>query len=676
MSVPKFSSLKFESMKKQPQLWSFPLSPFASSPGPALFSFLSPYFSFSAAATSGALDSSSTSSEPGTSRLLPLSSISLKDLLLKSPRGLLVLDLLDWDSLRPTADLYSLLFKRCADSKRIEEGRLVHSHLRRSRFHSDIFLHNSVVNMYCKCGSLDEARKAFDDMPQRDMVTWTALITGYAQNNRPNEALALLPEMLRLRMAPNGFTFASLFKACGAASVDRHGEEIHALSVKYGCSSDVYVGSAILDMYARRGRMNDACLVFDRLQSKNEVSWNALIAGYARREEGEMAMRKFSEMQRSGFEATHFTYSSIFSACAGLSALEQGKWVHVHMIKSGQKLTAFVGNTLLDMYAKSGSIQDAKKVFDRLCTRDVVSWNSMLTGYAQHGLVKEAIHWFEEMRRLGVQPNQITFLCILTACSHGGMVREGQYYFNLMVRYKVEPEIEHYVTIVDLLGRAGLLARARTFIDEMPIPSTAAVWGALLGACRMHKNAELGKFSAEKLFELDPHDAGPHVLLYNLYACTGRWTDAAEVRKMMKVGGVKKEPACSWVVIENSTHMFVANDDSHPRMKEINEMWEKIDAKIKEAGYVPDTNYVLLHVDEHEREAKLQYHSEKLALAFALLNKPPGAPILIMKNIRMCGDCHSAIKHVSKVMEREITVRDTNRFHHFSRGSCSCNDYW
>ncbi|CAL9124046.1 unnamed protein product [Musa textilis] len=376
------------------------------------------------------------------------------------------------------------------------------------------------------------------------------------------------------------------------------------------------------------------------------------------------------------FEATHFTYSSIFSACAGTGALEQGKWVHAHMIKSGQVLTAFVGNTLVDMYAKSGSIQDARKIFDRVDKKDLVSWNSMLTAYAQHGLVGEAIHWFEEMRKLGVQPNQITFLCILTACSHGGLLKEGQYYFDMMKRYKVEPEIEHYVTIVDLLGRAGLLDRAQKFINEMPVQPSAAVWGALLGACRMHKNAELGKFAAERVFELDPYDAGPRVLLYNIYASTGRWTDAAKVRKMMKDGGVKKEPACSWVEMENSVHMFVANDDSHPQMKEIHKMWEKIDALIKEAGYVPDTNYVLLHVDEHEREAKLQYHSEKLALAFALLNMPPGATIRIMKNIRMCGDCHSAIKHVSKVTEREIIVRDTNRFHHFSGGSCSCGDYW
>ncbi|RWW53073.1 hypothetical protein BHE74_00040464 [Ensete ventricosum] len=659
------------------------LSPLNSIPAalgsrPILRRFVSSHFTTAAAFVGDdPADSSEPEPEPGRRRFPSV--IRDKDLLLKSPTaesGLLVLDLIDAGSLEPSADIYSALVKRCTQLNKLKEGRLIHAHLMRSELKPDIFLQNSIVNMYCKCGSLDDARKAFDEMPARDMVTWTALITGYAQNDRPNEAVEMLPRMLRLRLVPNAFTFGSLFKACGAASWNGHCEEVHALSVKCGCSPDVYVGSAILDMYARLGRMEEACLVFDQLDSKNEVSWNALIAGYARREDGETAMKMFWEMQRSGFEATHFTYSSIFSACASTGTLEQGKWVHAHMIKSGQVLTAFVGNTLLDMYAKSGSIQDARKIFDRVDKKDLVSWNSMLTAYAQHGLVSEAIHWFEEMRKLGVQPNQITFLCILTACSHGGLLKEGQYYFDMMKRYKVEPEIEHYVTIVDLLGRAGLLDRAQKFINEMPVQPSAAVWGALLGACRMHKNAELGKFAAERVFELDPYDAGPHVLLYNIYASTGRWVDAAKVRKMMKDGGVKKEPACSWVEMENSVHMFVANDDSHPQIKEIHKMWEKIDATIKEAGYVPDTNYVLLYVDEHEREAKLQYHSEKLALAFALLNMPPGAPIRIMKNIRMCGDCHSAIKHVSKVMEREIIVRDTNRFHHFSGGSCSCGDYW
>ncbi|KAJ0965271.1 hypothetical protein J5N97_026409 [Dioscorea zingiberensis] len=580
--------------------------------------------------------------------------LQTKHLLRKSDDELYVLSLIDSGSLEPRLDLYSDLIRQCTNLKKLKEGKAVHEHFMNSRFNGDLFFLNSVVNMYCKCGSLEDARKVFDEMFVTDVVTWTALMTGYAQNEQPMEALQLFPRMLGLGVQPNQFTFASLFKAAGAATGDEIGKQVHAVCVKYGCGLDVYVGSSLLDMYARREKMAEACLVFERLKSKNEVSWNALIAGYARKEDGENAMRKFREMQRSGFKATRFTYSSVFSACAGIGALEQGRWVHAHMVKAGQKLISFIGNTLLDMYAKSGSIQDARKVFDRLDKRDIVSWNSILKAFAQHGLGKETISRFEEMRSLGIQPNHITFLCVLTACSHGGLLTEGQHYLKMMRKYKLEPEIEHYVTVVDLLGRAGLLDQAQKFIDEMPIEPNAAVWGALLGACRMHKNAELGKFAAERVFELDPYDSGPHVLLSNIYASTGRWTEAARVRKMMKESGVKKEPACSWVEMENSVHMFVANDESHPQIKEILKFWEDINVKIKEVGYVPDKNHVLLFVDEQEREVKLQFHSEKIALAFALLNLPPGATIRIMKNIRVCGDCHSAIKLVSKVMEREI----------------------
>lgn len=596
--------------------------------------------------------------------------------IIPAPSGLGALDLLDAGELATTPRLYHSLITACAQSKSLADARAIHAHLSRSRLAADAFLLNSLIHLYCRCGAVPDARGVFDGMPNRDMVSWTSLIAGYAQNDMPAEAIRLLPDMLGAQCRPNGFTFASLLKAAGACGDRVVGEQIHAFALKCNCDADVYVGSALLDMYARCGQMDMATAVFDRLDSKNAVSWNALIAGFARKGEGETTLMAFAGMQRNGFQASHFTYSSVFSALAGIGALEQGKWVHAHMIKSGEKLTAFVGNTVLDMYAKSGSMVDARKVFDRVDQKDLVTWNTMLTAYAQYGLGKEAVAHFEEMRRCGIQLNQITFLSILTACSHGGLVKEGKHYFDMMKDYNVEPEIDHYVSYVDLLGRAGLLNEALVFIFKMPIKPTAAVWGALLGACRMHKNAKIGQFAADHVFELDPDDTGPPVLLYNIYASTGKWDDAARVRKMMKATGVKKEPACSWVEIENSVHMFVADDDTHPNAVEIYRMWEDINMRIREAGYVPNTDFVLLHINERDRETKLRYHSEKIALAFALINMPSGATIRIMKNIRICGDCHSAFKYVSKVFEREIIVRDTNRFHHFSNGSCSCGDYW
>lgn len=590
--------------------------------------------------------------------------------------GLHVLDLIDRGSLEPDRTIYNLLLKKCTALKRLKEGRIVHSHLLNSQFKDDLVMQNTLLNMYAKCGSLEHVRGLFDEMPVKDYFTWTVLLTAYSQNDRPQDAMALFPQMIRLGLKPNEFTLSSVMKAAAFGPTDSYGKQLHAFSLKYGYDANVFVGSSLLDMYARCGHMNDARLIFDSLDSKNEVSWNALIASHARKGEGAQALGVFWRMLRDNFEPTHFTYSSVFGACASNGFLEQGKWVHAHMIKSGGKLVAFVGNALVNMYVKSGSINDARKVFDRLVKQDVVSWNSMLNGYAQHGLGKEAVQWFEEMLNIGIAPTDVTFLCVLTACSHAGFLDKGQYYFDLMKKYKLEPQVSHYVTIVDLFGRAGFLDRAERFIREMPIEPTAAVWGALLGACRMHKNMDLGTYAAERVFELDPHDSGPHVLLYNIYASAGRWNDAAKVRKMMRECGVKKEPACSWVEIGNAIHMFVSNDDAHPQIKDIYKKWEEISEKIKEIGYVPDTSHVLLFVDQQEREAKLQNHSEKLALAFALLNTSPGSTINIKKNIRVCGDCHSAIKFVSKLVGREIIVRDTNRFHHFHDGSCSCGDYW
>lgn len=600
-----------------------------------------------------------------------------KDLLRKSPNGgLRVLDLIDQGFLEPDAKLYNQLLNKCTKLGKIKEGKMVHNHFTNSKFRHYVVVQNTIVNMYAKCDCLDEAREVFDKMPAKDMVTWTALITGYSQNDRPEDALVLFPQMLRLELKPNQFTFSSLLKAAGYRNDEREGEQIHGYCLKYGYASNVYVGSALVDLYCRFGRISKAYFVFDRLVEKNEVSWNSLIAAHARKGEGDKALQIFQKMQRDDYKPTHFTYSSIFSVCASTGSLEQGKWIHAHMLKSGLKLIAYIGNTLLDMYAKSGSFGDAIRVFDRLVKPGVVSWNSMLTAYAQHGFGLKSLEQFEKMMKSGIEPNSVTFLCVLTACSHGGLLEKGQHYFEMMKKYNIEPDVSHYVTMVDLLGRAGQLDRAKKFITEMPVEPTAAIWGALLGACRMHNKMELGAYAAERVFELDPYDSGPHIILYNIYASSGKWAEASKVRKFMKEIGVKKEPACSWVEIENSVHMFVANDESHPLKNEIHKMWEKISEKIKEIGYVPDTSHVLLFVDEQEREAKLQYHSEKLALAFALLKTPPGSTIRIKKNIRVCGDCHSAFKFASVVVEREIILRDKNRFHHFHHGSCSCGDYW
>ncbi|KAH9626231.1 hypothetical protein KSS87_000110, partial [Heliosperma pusillum] len=544
---------------------------------------------------------------------------------------------------------YIGLLKQFAELGLLINGRMVHAHVFKSEFKDDVEIDNNILYMYSKCGAVGEARKFFDEMPITYTFTWTTMIIAYSQNGSPWRALLLFPQMLHFGVKPNKFTFSSLLKASRAVSDVKHGMHMHALCIKYGYDSCVYVGTALVDIYVGYDLMNEAEFIFDGLLSKNEVSWNTLIAGHARNEQGDEALSLFQRMKRETFKPDAFTYSSVLSACASSGALEQGKWIHGHVIKSGMKLVGFVGNTLLHMYAKCGSMMYAEKVFSRLTSHSLVSWNSMLTGYAQYGLGHKSLELFDDMLKTGIQPNEITFLGLLTACSHAGLVEEGRDHLNKMKLFGLEPKVEHYVTMVDLLGRAGRLDEALTFIRNMPIEPVAEIWKALLGACKLHRNMDLGAYAAKRVFELDPYDPGPYVILSNIYASAGRRAEVAKVRTMMKECGVSKEPACSWVEIENVVHVFVADDHTHPQIKEIYKTWEAISAKIKEIGYVPDTTQVLLLVDEREREVNLQHHSEKLALAFAILNTPPGTIIRIKKNLRMCVDCHSAIKFVSRL---------------------------
>jgi pentatricopeptide repeat protein len=312
-----------------------------------------------------------------------------------------------------------------------------------------------------------------------------------------------------------------------------------------------------------------------------------------------------------------------------------------------------------------------------MCARNVVSWTAIIAGYGKHGHGKEAVQLFERMQEMGIKVDHITLLAVLFACSHAGLVDEGCHYFHSMSReHCISPKAEHYGCMIDLLGRAGRLNEAYDFMMKMPLEPNSAMWGSLLGACINHVDTKLGRIVAEHLFELDPQNAGNYVALSNLYAAAAKWEEASEVRKMMKERGIVKEPGRSWIVVNKRVHEFVVRDRWHPHMEEIYAAWGSLVAKMKEAGYVPDTNSVWHDVEEEQKKSILYYHSEKLAIVFGLISIPYRMPIRIVKNLRVCGDCHTATKFISKIVDREIIVRDASRFHHFKDGVCSCGDYW
>eukprot|EP01018_Ginkgo_biloba_P015763 Gb_24018 [translate_table: standard] len=581
------------------------------------------------------------------------------------------------ENVKPSSVTIVSILQACINLAALEQGKEIHAYIIRNEFASDAFVLNALVNMYAKCGNMDYARQVFDRISQRDAVSWNVMIMSYVHNGHGEEALKLFRHMQLAGEKPDLVTIISTLPACAILADLQKGRELHDYSIRSGFGSDVYVESALVDMYAKCGSLQIARKLFDNMAHKDVVSWTAMIAGYTQNGHGDESLELFRQMQLAGLRPNSLTVVSLIPACAILATLRHGKEIHNYIIRSGLELDAFVGSALIDMYAKCGTIKDARQVFDKLSQRNVVAWNAMIVGYAMHGHGEDALVLFHEMQQADLKPDHITFTGVLSACNHAGLVNKGRHFFDCMSRdYCITPDVEHYACMVDLLARAGCLDEAHEFINKMPLEPNACVWGGLLNACRVHCNIELGEHVAKLLFELEPENPGNYVLLSNIYAAAGMWDDVAMVRKMMKDKGLRKKPGCSWIEVNNRVHTFLVGDRSHPQTEKIYAMLERLSRKMEEAGFVPDTNFVLLDVAEEEKEYLLCGHSEKLAIAFGLINTCPKTPIRVMKNLRVCGDCHNATKFISKIVKREIFVRDTNRFHHFKDGFCSCGDYW
>ncbi|KAJ8638045.1 hypothetical protein MRB53_012312 [Persea americana] len=574
-------------------------------------------------------------------------------------------------------DGYDSLLTECINQKAIKEGRRVHAHMIKSRYLPPVYMNTRLIVLYSKCGVLEDARHVLDGMAERNIVSWTAMISAYAQRGRQAEALGLFVRMLETGMPPNEFTFATTLTVCTGPCGLEHGRQVHSLVIKSNFESHIFVGSSLLDMYAKAGRIHEARVVFDELPERDVVSCTAIIAGYAQLGFDEEALELYLKLQKEGMESNYVTYASVLTALSGLAALDYGQQVHNRIIRSELPSNVVLQNSLIDMYSKCGSLTYSRRVFDSMSERTVISWNAMLVGYGKHGLGRQVLDLFKLMRGEDVQPDRITFMAVLSGCSHGGLVDEGLDIFNSMVQGKdVEPEIEHYGCVVDLLGRAGLVEKALTFIKQMPFEPTAAIWGSLLGACRVHANVPVGEYVAQRLFDIEPQNAGNYVILSNIFAAAGRWEDVINMRQKMKEKTVMKEPGRSWIKLDRTLHTFHVGDRFHPKREEISAKIRELSAKIKEAGYVPDLSCVLHDVDDEQKERILLSHSEKMAMAFGLMSVPPGMPIRVVKNLRICVDCHNFAKFVSRVYEREISLRDSNRFHHVVGGACSCRDYW
>lgn len=556
-------------------------------------------------------------------------------------------------------------------------GHQVHALVLRSTSVLNVFVNNSLLDFYSKCDCLDDMRRLFDEMPERDNVSYNVIIAAYAWNQCAATVLRLFREMQKLGFDRQVLPYATMLSVAGSLPDVHIGKQIHAQLVLLGLASEDLLGNALIDMYSKCGMLDAAKSNFSNRSEKSAISWTALITGYVQNGQHEEALQLFSDMRRAGLRPDRATFSSIIKASSSLAMIGLGRQLHSYLIRSGYKSSVFSGSVLVDMYAKCGCLDEALRTFDEMPERNSISWNAVISAYAHYGEAKNAIKMFEGMLHCGFNPDSVTFLSVLAACSHNGLADECMKYFHLMKhQYSISPWKEHYACVIDTLGRVGCFSQVQKMLVEMPFKADPIIWTSILHSCRIHGNQELARVAADKLFGMEPTDATPYVILSNIYARAGQWEDAACVKKIMRDRGVRKESGYSWVEIKQKIYSFASNDLTSPMIDEIKDELDRLYKEMDKQGYKPDITCALHMVDHELKLESLKYHSERLAIAFALMNTPAGTPIRIMKNLTACLDCHAVIKMISKIVNRDIIVRDSRRFHHFKDGVCSCGDYW
>ncbi|GAB4844583.1 hypothetical protein Ancab_037982 [Ancistrocladus abbreviatus] len=668
----------------------------------------------------------------------------------------------------------------CTKVEAINEGKQIHGYVFRNAMESTLSICNSLITMYSKNKKIELARTVFDSMEKRDLSSWNSMISGYAalgyfdeawklfhdmesHNVKPDivtwncllsshfqhglyqDVLTVIHDMQVTKVKPNSSSVTPVVQAIVKLNLMNLGRETHCYVIRNGLDHDEYVGTALLDMYVKSNNLVKAQAVFDTMKNRNIVAWNSLISGYSfkgllddalkllnrMQEEGIKAdevtwnglisgyslngqvkdalammhrmkasglnpnvvswttlvsgcskhgnykdsLKFFNQMLQEGIKPNKVTISSLLQACAGLSLLHKGKQIHCLSIRNGFCEEVSVGTALIDMYVKSGSLKCASEVFWRMKNKTMATWNCMIMGFAVYSRGKEAIALFDKILQLGMQPDGITFTAILSACKNSGLIDEGWKYFDSMRNYGLVPTIEHYSCMVDLLGKVGYLDEAWDFIQTMPLKPDASIWGALLRSCRSHHNLELGQIAARYIFELEPYNSANYVIMMNLYSMSNRWEDVNHLRDVMIARGVRVKQGWSWIHINHKVHIFT-EEEPHPEAGEIYFELYHLISEMKQVGYMPDIKCVHQQIGDVEKEKVLLGHPEKLAITYGLINMNNSSPIRVIKNTRICADCHTAAKFMSLVRNHEILLKDGVRFHHFKQGKCSCHDCW
>ncbi|ESQ46948.1 hypothetical protein EUTSA_v10027699mg [Eutrema salsugineum] len=563
----------------------------------------------------------------------------------------------------------------------IYKCRLLHCKVVKTVIYRHGFIGDQLVGCYLRLGHEVCAEKLFDEMPERDLVSWNSLISGYSRRGYLGKCFKALSRMrseVGFGFRPNEVTFLSILSVCVHERSREEGRCVHGLVMKSGVLEEVKAVNALINWYGKTGDLASSCKLFEGSSVKNLVSWNTMIVIHLQNGLAEEGLAYFNMSREVGNKPDQAAFLAVLRVCEAIGVVKLAQGIQGLILLCGFSENKCITTALLDLYAKLGRLEDSSKVFLEMKSRDSMAWTAMLAAYATHGYGRDAIKQFELMVDNGVSPDHVTFTHLLSACSHSGLVDEGKVYFETMSRrYGIEPRLDHYSCMVDLMGRSGLLQEAYRLIKEMPMEPSSGVWGALLGACRVYGDTKLGEEAAERLFELEPCVGRNYIMLSNIYSASGLWKDASRIRNLMKHKGLVRASGCSYIEHGNKIHKFVVGDWSHPEAERIQKKLTEIRKKMtNELGFKPRTEFVLHDVDEDVKEEMINQHSEKIAMAFGLLVINPMEPIIIRKNLRICGDCHETAKAISLMEERRLIIRDSKRFHHFSEGSCSCRDYW
>ncbi|XP_024540201.1 pentatricopeptide repeat-containing protein At4g02750 [Selaginella moellendorffii] len=599
---------------------------------------------------------------------------------------------------------------------------------------------NSMIAAYAQHGDLYESRKLFDTIPEKNTVSWNSMIAGYAQNAFSKEALKLFKAMDLQGFQPNKVTFVSALDAAGNLGALPEGSAIHEEVLEHDCETDTAVATALINffgkcrmvaksreifnssaiqrntvtwttmisVYAHNGFLDEAqklfdvaprpstvtwnvlmaayCqsgdphqvqAIFDRMRDRDDVSWSTLVGAYAQSNQHRTSMELFKKMDVEGYKPTRFTFMSVVDACGKLSALREGRVLHSSIMNSALKWDVVLQNGIVNMFGRCGSVEESSSAFQEMLQRDAVSWSIMISAFAHNGHGAEALETFLAMNLDGQTPDELTFVSILSVCAHAGLLRDARGHLVDMVGdYALVPGLDHYVCLVDLLCRSGRLGAAEELVETMPYEPHGSAWLTLLAACKMQGDLKRGARVGKSFLATDPDTSAPYALLSSIYAEAKRVNEMRIVRKAMEERGIKKQAGCSYIEVHDRVHEFKAGEVSHPRHRDILYELMQIQRKMVEAGCVRDTRLVSYDLEEEEKENLLTYHSEKLAIGLGLVTTRPGTELRVVKNLRVCSDCHTAIKFISRICGRRIVVRDCNRFHHFEDGVCSCNDYW